>query len=102
MFISRELVELQKGQIGLHSEPHVGSRFAFYIQAKRAVRVSRSGSVASVESTISVKNVPHSQGGTYDTVKVLEKIDTVPRPQTLIKDMHVLRKSVRDSIRTLY
>ncbi|KAI4771002.1 hypothetical protein E4T52_13986 [Aureobasidium sp. EXF-3400] len=90
LFISRELVELQKGQIGLHSEPSVGSRFAFYIQAKRAVRVSRSGSVASVESTIGVKNMPHPLGGTYDTVKVLEKIDTVPRPQTLIKDMHVL------------
>ncbi|KAI4718231.1 hypothetical protein E4T48_05586 [Aureobasidium sp. EXF-10727] len=90
LFISRELVELQKGQIGLHSEPSVGSRFAFYIQAKRAVRLSRSGSVASVESTISVKNLPRSVGGTFDTVKVLEKIDTVPQPKTLVKDMHVL------------
>jgi hypothetical protein len=95
--ISRELVELQKGQIGLHSAPSVGSRFAFYITAQRAVRLSRSGSVASVESTISVKNLPHSVGGTFDTVKVLEKIDTVPRPQTLIKDMHILRRFFRGS-----
>ena len=78
----------------MHSDPSVGSRFAFYIAAKRAVRTSRAGSVASVESTISVKNLPHSVGGTFDTVKLLEKIDMVPRPQTLIKEMHVLRKFV--------
>ncbi|KAG9562741.1 histidine kinase, partial [Aureobasidium melanogenum] len=90
LFISRELVELQKGQIGLHSEPSVGSRFAFYIQAKHAARRSRAGSVASVESTISVKNVPHSVGGSFDMVKVLEKIDMVPQGRTLVKDMHVL------------
>jgi hypothetical protein len=85
-------VELQRGQIGLYSEPQVGSRFAFYIRATPAVRVSRSGSVASVESTVGVKSLAHSVGGTFDTVKLLEKIDTVPRPQTLVKDMHVLRK----------
>ncbi|KAH0347741.1 histidine kinase, partial [Aureobasidium melanogenum] len=90
LFISRELVELQKGQIGLHSEPSVGSRFAFYIQAKHAARMSRAGSVASVESTISVKNLPHSVGGSFDVVKVLEKIDMVPPAKTLVKDMHVL------------
>lgn len=88
-------MELQKGQIGLRSEPAVGSRFAFYIQAQRAVRMSRSGSVASVESAISVKNIPHSVGGSFDTVKILEKIDMVSRPQALIKDMHVLRMFVR-------
>ncbi|KAH0261568.1 histidine kinase, partial [Aureobasidium melanogenum] len=90
LFISRELVKLQKGQIGLHSEPSVGSRFAFYIQAKHAARMSRAGSVASVESTISVKNLPHSVGGSFDVVKVLEKIDMVPPAKTLVKDMHVL------------
>ncbi|KAH0370992.1 histidine kinase, partial [Aureobasidium melanogenum] len=90
LFISRELVELQKGQIGLHSEPSVGSRFAFYIQAKHAARRSRAGSVASVESTVSVRNLPHSVGGSFDVVKVLEKIDVVPQVRSLVKDMHVL------------
>ncbi|KAG9657385.1 histidine kinase, partial [Aureobasidium melanogenum] len=90
LFISRELVELQKGQIGLHSEPSIGSRFAFYIQAKHAARRSRAGSVASVESTISVRNLPHSVGGPFDVVKVLEKIDVVPQVRSLVKDMHIL------------
>ncbi|THX09725.1 hypothetical protein D6D13_05882 [Aureobasidium pullulans] len=90
LFISRELVELQQGKIGLHSEAGAGSRFAFYIKAKRAVRASRSGSVASVGSTVSVKNLPHAMGGAFDEVKVLEKVDTVPQPKTLVHDMHVL------------
>lgn len=92
LFISRELVELQKGQIGLHSEPSVGSRFAFYIQAKHAARKSRAGSVASVGSTISVKDLPHSVGGSFDVVKVLKKIDVVPQAKALVKDMRILRK----------
>lgn len=57
--------------------------------------MSRAGSVASVESTISVKNLPHSVGGSFDVVKVLEKIDMVPPAKTLVKDMHILRKFVQ-------
>jgi len=29
-----------------------------------------------------------------DEVKVLEKVDTVPQPETLVHDMHVLSKSI--------
>ncbi|KAI9648389.1 hypothetical protein NHQ30_003022 [Ciborinia camelliae] len=36
LFISRELTELQGGQIGVSSEKGVGSCFAFYVQARRA------------------------------------------------------------------
>lgn len=37
LFISRELTELQGGQIGVHSEAGVGSIFMFYIKARRCV-----------------------------------------------------------------
>ncbi|KAI4724540.1 hypothetical protein E4T49_07734 [Aureobasidium sp. EXF-10728] len=38
LFISKRLVELQGGQIGLASQVDVGSRFAFYVPAKEATR----------------------------------------------------------------
>ncbi|KAI5270631.1 hypothetical protein E4T47_05965 [Aureobasidium subglaciale] len=37
LFISRELTDLQDGQIGVHSAPDEGSTFSFYIKARRAV-----------------------------------------------------------------
>ncbi|KAG9863583.1 histidine kinase, partial [Aureobasidium melanogenum] len=37
LFISRELTDLQDGQIGVHSEPDKGSTFSFYIKARRAI-----------------------------------------------------------------
>ncbi|PSK37256.1 Hybrid signal transduction histidine kinase K [Elsinoe australis] len=36
LFISRELTELQGGQIGVHSEAGKGSTFTFYVKARRA------------------------------------------------------------------
>jgi PAS domain S-box-containing protein len=37
LYISRELTDLQDGQIGVHSEPDKGSTFSFYIKARRAI-----------------------------------------------------------------
>ncbi|THX48521.1 hypothetical protein D6D06_09049 [Aureobasidium pullulans] len=39
LFISKRLVELQGGQIGLASQSDIGSRFAFYIAANKAQRL---------------------------------------------------------------
>lgn len=36
LFISRELTETQGGEIGVRSEPHKGTTFAFYVKGRRA------------------------------------------------------------------
>jgi PAS domain S-box-containing protein len=43
LFISRELTELQGGEIGVASQRDVGSIFAFYIKAKRSVAPKDAG-----------------------------------------------------------
>lgn len=68
LFICRELIELQGGQIGLHSEPGVGSTFTFYIAATRAQAPEpiRSPPILAVDNSMSV--------------------------EVCVKDMHILRK----------
>jgi signal transduction histidine kinase len=39
LFISKRLVELQGGQIGLASQVDVGSKFAFYVPARQTTRI---------------------------------------------------------------
>ncbi|KAJ8066268.1 hypothetical protein OCU04_005349 [Sclerotinia nivalis] len=47
LFISRELTELQGGQIGVSSEKGVGSCFAFYVKARRAERTPETSPLSS-------------------------------------------------------
>ncbi|KAH8597563.1 hypothetical protein B0O99DRAFT_508221 [Bisporella sp. PMI_857] len=46
LFISRELTELQGGEIGVTSESGIGSTFAFYVKARRALGMPRDTPVA--------------------------------------------------------
>lgn len=45
LFISRELTELQGGEIGVASERGVGSTFAFYVKARRTAPPPKAGPV---------------------------------------------------------
>ncbi|KIW86788.1 uncharacterized protein Z519_12574 [Cladophialophora bantiana CBS 173.52] len=61
LFISRELVELQGGEIGVASESGKGSIFAFYIKARRS-----KGDIATLEE-IPGSSAPHSRKSSRTT-----------------------------------
>jgi hypothetical protein len=94
LFISRELTELQGGQIGVHSEAGVGSIFMFYIKARRCVEQPKSRQTSfSAPTATSPVILPHTASelrranvsqGSVHTLSSLN--DTVIPPQ----DLHIL------------
>lgn len=78
LFISKELVELQGGQIGVHGESGQGSTFAFYVRATRA----DSGSSKTLLG-------PRNPISTSTPMRP-EQVEIPAAPTTKLQDLHVL------------
>ena len=88
MFISRELTELQGGQIGVQSEAGKGSQFCFYVKAAR-VEPPLEFSQPSVDS-----NTTSSVTKKSDTKAIVEPVVSShpENSKTSIEQLHILGK----------
>lgn len=68
LFISRELTELQGGEIGVASQPGVGSTFAFYVKTQRTIQPDDILSPGSVP----IKKSTKASAGLAITILVVE------------------------------
>lgn len=71
LFISKELTELQGGQIGVHSDAGLGSIFSFFIKAKRAPEIQKRPVSPAIKRKWSsdISNIPSLMGSTTQSMK---------------------------------
>ncbi|KHJ36149.1 putative hsp90-like protein [Erysiphe necator] len=72
LFISRELTELQGGEIGVASKPGIGSTFAFYIKARKAENIKCE------EPTSSPLNAPSNNKISVNIERSSENLNLTP------------------------
>ena len=82
LFISRELVELQGGQVGVFSEAGKGSTFGFYIKATRVGRP--------LEPPLKSPEIGKPQMISKSSHTVTMLAEASSRTRTTTQDLHVL------------
>ncbi|KAK3653387.1 hypothetical protein LTR56_004591 [Elasticomyces elasticus] len=92
LFISRELTELQGGEIGVESESGKGSTFAFYVAARRSVAPIDADAMGTKKTDNKrSKSLPHS-GSKTPAEKVIQ--GPYPSPGPPPQDTNPTRKKV--------
>jgi CheY-like chemotaxis protein len=111
LFISRELTELQGGEIGVASEAGKGSIFAFYVRARRSekpanteeqfpelVKAITTETKARRSGSLKVKNLHRPRGGSLDSKAkpiAREKISVLIVEDNLV-NQKVLQKQLKN------
>ncbi|KEQ80554.1 hypothetical protein M438DRAFT_368568 [Aureobasidium pullulans EXF-150] len=93
LFISRQLVELQQGEIGVSSELGKGSTFAFFINAPLVLEIEEAGSCPSLNSCHTSKAdsaihvVMSDVTGSSEKIKLLVVEDNILNQRVLKKQL---------------